>query len=143
MASDTDTAVAIARMDERMRSIDDRLEELLELERANARRQEERNERLVLLEHRLETELKRSTESGERCSKMLDDIELRLRAVEARPVPEAPREDRDLKPDTGVHEQLTAAQVQESKARTKVWNVISTMFGGLIGALTTWLATKK
>ena len=148
MPVDTNTAVAIARLEERVRSvdekigvrvksIDERLEELLELGRENAVAQKEWNERLVRLETQLEIELQRNAESGERCLELLGKLEDRVLALESK------KGDAPDEKNTGPQAQLTAAQVQETKERSRVWRTLSTLFGFFSGALGTWFATKK
>ncbi len=139
--ADADTLVAIAKLEARFESFDERLDEALRLMRSNAEKEAERTERWIRAETKLESELTRTTESGERCLKLLEALEERVRSLEAQRDKDAGRADAGdgaAKPSS-----LVAAHAEESRARSGLWRVLATVFGAVGGAFTTWLATKK
>lgn len=139
MSSDTETLVAIARLEGRYDSTEERLSEVLQLMRDNAEKEAERTELWIRAEANFEHELARTTESGERCLALLSDLEERVRSLETK--------DAGRRPDAGngaaSPSPLVAAHTEESRARSGLWKVLATVFGAVGGAFTTWLATKK
>ena len=142
MPADTDTLVAIAKLEARFESVDERLDEALRLMRENAEKEAERTERWIRAEVKLESELTRTTESGERCLKLLEGLEERVRSLETERDKDAGRR-ADAGDGAATASPLVAAHTEESRARSGLLKVLATVFGAVGGALTTWLATKR
>lgn len=113
MPPDTATAVAIARLEEKTSSLVGQVKEVLEVAKGIVEEQRTQMERLIRLEARFEHEIER--------------LESRDDAVATE------------EPAT----ELTVARVEESKARSGLWKVLTTMIGVVTGALGTWFAVKK